>query len=183
MKKIIFILLISKITIAQSLKLDNNSIRIGEQTQLTISYPLNDDHHNIIWPAFNDTIVKGVEIISASPIDTINDEQFTKKKYTTVNPKHFDIIIDGMQMVLEDEDGTAKNSMVTDLSICGKTGTAQNTSGNGEDHSIFIAFAPKNNPKIAIAVYVENGGWGSTWAAPIATLMIEKYLKNEITNL
>ena len=115
--------------------------------------------------------------------DTINDEQFTKKKYTTINPKHFDIIIDGMQMVLEDKDGTAKNSMVADLSICGKTGTAQNTSGNGEDHSIFIAFAPKDNPKIAIAVYVENGGWGSTWAAPIATLMIEKYLKNEISNL
>jgi penicillin-binding protein 2 len=67
------------------------------------------------------------------------------------------------------------------LDICGKTGTAQNTSGNGEDHSIFIAFAPKDNPKIAIAVYVENGGWGSTWAAPIATLMIEKYLKNEIS--
>ena len=59
--------------------------------------------------------------------------------------------------------------------IGGKTGTAQNP--HGEDHSIFIAFAPKENPEIAIAVYIENGGWGSTWAAPIAGLMIEKYLK------
>ena len=114
--------------------------------------------------------------------ENIRDEQFIKKKYTTIDPIHFGSIINGMQMVLEDEDGTAKNCSVEDLDICGKTGTAQNTSGNGEDHSIFIAFAPKDNPKIAIAVYVENGGWGSTWAAPIATLMIEKYLRNEISN-
>jgi len=115
--------------------------------------------------------------------ENIRDEQFTKKKYTTIDPIHFGSIINGMQMVLEDEDGTAKNCSVEDLDICGKTGTAQNTSGNGEDHSIFIAFAPKENPQIAIAVYVENGGWGSTWAAPIATFMIEKYLRNEISNL
>ena len=66
------------------------------------------------------------------------------------------------------------------LAICGKTGTAQNP--HGEDHSIFIAFAPKEKPEIAIAVYIENGGWGSTWAAPIAGLMIEKYLKTEINS-
>ena len=70
--------------------------------------------------------------------------------------------------------------MVPGLEICGKTGTAQNP--HGEDHSIFIAFAPKDNPKIAIAVYVENGGWGSTWAAPIASLMIDKYLNKSINN-
>ena len=114
--------------------------------------------------------------------ENILDEQFSKKKYTSIDPTHFTPIIDGMQMVLEDEDGTAKNCRVEHLTICGKTGTAENTSRNGEDHSIFIAFAPKENPKIAIAVYVENGGWGSTWAAPIATFMIEKYLKNEISN-
>ncbi|MBC8266005.1 MAG: penicillin-binding protein 2 [Flavobacteriales bacterium] len=121
-------------------------------------------------------------IVKKIGTEFIGDEQFTKKKYTTIDPIHFKSIIDGMQMVLEDEDGTAKNSRVNDLIICGKTGTAQNTSGNKEDHSIFIAFAPKDNPKIAIAVYVENGGFGSTWAAPIATLMIEKYLRNEIIN-
>ena len=76
--------------------------------------------------------------------------------------------------------GLTANPKINGIKVYGKTGTAQNP--HGENHSIFIAFAPKENPKIAIAVYVENGGWGSTWAAPIASLMIEKYLKNEITN-
>ena len=70
-------------------------------------------------------------------------------------------------------------SKVKGISICGKTGTAENP--HGDDHSIFIAFAPKENPEIAIAVYVENAGGGSTWAAPIATLIIEKYLNNTIS--
>jgi penicillin-binding protein 2 len=68
---------------------------------------------------------------------------------------------------------------VPGITICGKTGTAQNP--HGKDHSIFIAFAPKEDPKIAVAVYVENGGFGATWAAPIASLMIEKYLTGEIS--
>jgi penicillin-binding protein 2 len=67
-----------------------------------------------------------------------------------------------------------------DIIVCGKTGTAQNP--HGDDHSVFIAFAPKDDPKIAIAVYVENAGFGSTYAAPVASLMIEKYIKGEITN-
>ena len=106
--------------------------------------------------------------------------KFQKKKYTSIAPKHFNSVIEGMELTLTHIDGTANLSRVEGINICGKTGTAQNP--HGEDHSIFIAFAPKENPKIAIAVYVENGGWGSTWAAPIASLMIEKYLKNEITN-
>ena len=76
--------------------------------------------------------------------------------------------------------GTARRAQIKDIEICGKTGTAENP--HGDDHSIFIAFAPKNNPQIAIAVYVENAGWGSTWAAPIAGLVIEKYLTNQISN-
>ena len=76
--------------------------------------------------------------------------------------------------------GTARNAKIKGIEICGKTGTAENP--HGEDHSIFIAFAPKNEPKIAIAVYVENAGWGSTWAAPIAGLVIEKYLTGQTTN-
>jgi penicillin-binding protein 2 len=63
--------------------------------------------------------------------------------------------------------------------VCGKTGTTQNP--HGEDHSIFIGFAPKDKPKIALAVYVENGGWGSTWAVPIGSLMIEKYINDTIS--
>ena len=121
-----------------------------------------------------------VKSIGSNPI---TNDNFIKKKYTSIDPIHFDVIIDGMQMVLEDDNGTAQNCKVEDLIICGKTGTAENTLGNKEDHSIFIAFAPKRNPKIALAVYVENGGWGSTWAAPIARLIIEKYIKKEISNV
>ena len=83
-----------------------------------------------------------------------------------------------MENVIKSTDGTAHNIFSDSIIMCGKTGTAQNP--HGKDHSIFIAFAPKNNPKIAIAVYVENGGWGSTWAAPIAGLMIQKYTKTLI---
>ena len=97
-----------------------------------------------------------------------------------IEAKYFEPIIDGMLKVTVGEDGTAQNSQIANLDICGKTGTAQNP--HGEDHSIFIAFAPKDNPKIAISVYVENGGWGSTWAAPIASLMIDKYINKNISN-
>ena len=74
---------------------------------------------------------------------------------------------------------TARIARLPDIVICGKTGTAENPFG--DDHSIFIAFAPKKNPKIAIAVYVENVGFGASWAAPVASLMIEEYLTGEIT--
>ena len=76
--------------------------------------------------------------------------------------------------------GTAGIARIKDIIVCGKTGTAQNP--HGKDHSVFIAFAPKDNPKIAIAVYVENAGFGSTYAAPVASLMIEKYLRDSISN-
>ena len=112
--------------------------------------------------------------------ETSIDSNFTTKKYCSIEKKYFIPIIDGMENVVAGKEGTARNCKIPDYEICGKTGTAQNP--HGENHSIFIAFAPKENPKIAIAVYIENGGWGSTWAAPIASLMIEKYLKKEITN-
>lgn len=117
--------------------------------------------------------------------DSVNqDEKYTTKKYTTIQPQHFEPVIEGMFNVFEV--GTARGSKISDIEICGKTGTAENFKRvNGEriqftDHSIFIAFAPKDNPKIAIAVFVENGYWGSRWAAPIASLMIEKYIKGNI---
>ncbi|HNZ71979.1 MAG TPA: penicillin-binding transpeptidase domain-containing protein, partial [Prolixibacteraceae bacterium] len=74
--------------------------------------------------------------------------------------------------------GTASIARIPGITMCGKTGTAQNP--HGPDHSTFIAFAPRENPKIAIAVYVENGKWGNLYAAPIASLMIEKYLNDSI---
>tara|TARA_B110000240_G_scaffold13737_1_gene14256 strand:+ start:1225 stop:3030 length:1806 start_codon:yes stop_codon:yes gene_type:complete len=105
------------------------------------------------------------------------DSSYTTKKFTTINPKYFETVIDGMEQVIKNPKGTAHNISSDSIAICGKTGTAQNP---GKDHSIFIAFAPKENPQIAIAVYVENGGWGSTWAAPISGLMIKKYTNNPI---
>ena len=86
-----------------------------------------------------------------------------------------------MEAAVNGGDGkTAGIAALKDIIVCGKTGTAQNP--HGKDHSVFIAFAPKDDPKIAIAVYVENAGFGSTYAAPVASLMIEKYLKGEISN-
>ena len=107
----------------------------------------------------------------------IENKDFTKPRKTTISPEHFDPVIEGMFHVFESNHGTARGSKVKGIQICGKTGTAQNP--HGQDHSVFIAFAPKDNPKIAIAVFVENGYWGSRWAGPIATLMIEKYLNKE----
>ena len=118
------------------------------------------------------------------------DGDSIKSKYTTVrktsiSPKHFEPVIEGMFDVYKK--GTAKYIQVEGIEICGKTGTAENfTRIDGKqvqltDHSIFIAFAPKDNPKIAIAVFVENGYWGNRYAGKIASLMIEKYLKNSIS--
>jgi penicillin-binding protein 2 len=104
------------------------------------------------------------------------DQRFRTKHQTTVEEAHFNTVVDAMEKVVSA--GTARRAFIKDIPICGKTGTAQNP--HGEDHSVFIAFAPRNNPKIAIAVYVENAGFGGTWAAPIASLMIEKYLRGNI---
>ena len=110
----------------------------------------------------------------------LTDSTFTVAKQTSIDEKHFKTIIYGMEKVYTGKYGTAKNAQVKNIEICGKTGTAENP--HGEDHSIFIAFAPKDEPQIAIAVYIENGGWGSTWAAPIASLIIEKYLTGQVNN-
>lgn len=96
---------------------------------------------------------------------------------TGIDSKYYEEVIDGMQAVVE-ETGNRYETMVDSITICGKTGTVQNPSGS--DHSVFVAFAPKENPKIAVSVYVENGVWGSRYAAPIASLIIEKYLRGYI---
>ncbi|MFD2516939.1 penicillin-binding protein 2 [Salinimicrobium flavum] len=115
----------------------------------------------------------------------IKDEEFTVKKQTTIDARHFDPVIEGMHQVYKS--GTASALRIPGIEIAGKTGTAENfTKIDGKrvqltDHSIFIAFAPVENPKIAMAVFVENGYWGGRYAGRIAGLMIEKYLKGEIT--
>ncbi|MBK7465846.1 MAG: penicillin-binding protein 2 [Saprospiraceae bacterium] len=111
-----------------------------------------------------------------SPNNILIPEIYRTKNYVPVDQKHFKPVIDGMELAVSS--GTATLAFHPDLQICGKTGTSQNS--RGKDHSVFFAFAPKDNPKIAIAVYVENAGWGGAVAAPIASLMIEKYLKGTI---
>jgi penicillin-binding protein 2 len=100
-----------------------------------------------------------------------------EKHETTVGAQHFGLIRDGMEQVVQN--GTARRAKIDSIVVCGKTGTAENP--HGEDHSVFIAFAPKDDPKIAISVVVENSGFGGTWAAPIASLMIEKYLTDSVS--
>ena len=107
------------------------------------------------------------------------DPVYTEKHYTSIDSVNYVPVVDGMDLVVNGGKGsTARNAKIQDIIVCGKTGTAENPHGN--DHSIFIAFAPKEDPKIAIAVYVENQGFGTTYAAPIASLMIEKYLTGEV---
>jgi len=115
----------------------------------------------------------------------VNNPNFTIPKQTTIDSKHFTPIIEAMHRVFK-KGGTGQWSQVKGIEIAGKTGTVENfTKINGvriqqKDHSILIAFAPKDNPKIAIAVFVENGGYGSSIAAPIASLLIEKYLNKKV---
>jgi penicillin-binding protein 2 len=111
--------------------------------------------------------------------DTI-PAKYTTKHSTGISPEYYEYIIDGMEAVVNEQGGTAGRARIDSIIVCGKTGTAQNP--HGEDHSVFIAFAPKENPKIAVAVFVENSGFGGTWAAPIASLIIEKYIKGFISN-
>ena len=110
--------------------------------------------------------------------DSIQNEEYKKHHETGIDRQYFDIAANGMYDVVHVAGGTARRAMVPGLDVCGKTGTAENF---GNDHSVFIAFAPKQNPRIALAVYVENAqGGGGTWAAPIAGLIIEKYLNGEV---
>ena len=115
--------------------------------------------------------------------DSININ-YKKINKTLINKEHFEPVIQGMINVVEK--GTATNSIIRNIKIAGKTGTAENfIKINGikkqlTDHSIFIGFAPANDPKIAVCVFIENGYWGSRWAAPISSLIIEKYINGKI---
>jgi penicillin-binding protein 2 len=114
--------------------------------------------------------------VKAIGLKTKSNDAFSNMKKCDIDPAYFDIVIQGMQDVVLA--GTARAVKMDSITICGKTGTAQNP--HGKNHSIFVAFAPMENPKIAISVVVENAGFGATWAAPIASLMIEKYLTRKV---
>ena len=104
--------------------------------------------------------------------------RLNEKMDVPIAQEHFEPVIEGMQQVVENTNASAFMK-IPNVTMCGKTGTAENP--HGEDHSIFMAFAPKDNPQIAISVYVENAGYGAVWAAPIASLLVEKYLTGTIS--
>lgn len=117
--------------------------------------------------------------------DTGPLEQFRVKHKTMVDRVHFDPVVEGMRRVVHEAGGTARRARIDSVIVCGKTGTVENYIGSvkQKNHSVFIAFAPMNNPQIAISVFIENaGGGGGTWAAPTASLMMEQYLKGEVTS-
>ena len=114
-------------------------------------------------------VVKEVE---GEPLDTL----YTRKRYTMVDRSHYEEVVQGMRSAVLG--GTCRGANLPDIEVCGKTGTAQN---RGKDHSAFMGFAPMKDPKIAITVYVENGGFGAVYGVPIGRLMIEKYLKGKLS--
>lgn len=117
-------------------------------------------------------IVKEIE-------DNKLDSLYRTPRYTSIDPKYYEYVVQGMRgaVVGSAYGGTCRRANIPGIEICGKTGTAQN---RGKDHSIFMGFAPMNHPKIAICVYVENGGFGATWAVPIGALLVEKYLNGKV---
>jgi penicillin-binding protein 2 len=115
-------------------------------------------------------IVRGYK--DSTPIDP----KYKIKHDVGIDRVHYDAVVDGMYRVIES--GTGSNARVDGVQVCGKTGTSQNP--HGDDSSVFLGFAPRENPKIVVAVYVENGGWGNDYAAPITGLMIEQFLKGSL---
>ena len=113
-----------------------------------------------------------VKEIAGEELDTL----YTTKRYTNVERKHYETVVEGMRAAVTG--GTCRRANIPGIEVCGKTGTAQN---RGKDHSAFMGFAPMNNPKIAIAVYVENGGFGAVYGVPIGKLMFEQYLKGKLS--
>jgi penicillin-binding protein 2 len=104
--------------------------------------------------------------------------KYSEKHHSMIAPEYWDIAVEGMYGVVHEAGGTARRAKIDDIAVCGKTGTAENI---GDDHSVFICFAPKNNPQIAVAVYIENAqGGGGTWAAPIASLIVEKHIRGTV---
>lgn len=126
----------------------------------------------------NDGYYYPPHLIKSFSDDTPIDSSMTTKKIIDIKASHFKDVKIGMCRVFEGESGTARFSKIDSIQVAGKTGTAENP--HGDDHSLFMGFAPVDNPQIAIAVVVENAGFGSQWAAPIASLMIEKYLRGYI---
>ena len=117
-----------------------------------------------------------VKRIEGQPLDTL----YTRRHYTMADPKWYPLIAEGMRGAVAGSPygATCRGTNLPDIEVCGKTGTAENP--HGKDHSIFMGFAPYREPRVAIAVFVENAGFGATYAVPIGRLMLEKYLRGEL---
>lgn len=126
------------------------------------------------------TIANRGWFITPHIVKEIQDDQidsiYTQRRHTMVSPANYEVICSGMQRAVEG--GTCRSAYTTQYVTCGKTGTAQN---RGHDHSVFMGFAPRENPQIAIAVYVENGGWGATYGVPIGALMMEQFINGQLS--
>ncbi len=131
---------------------------------------------NVAATIGNRGFYKTPHIVRAIDDPENKNSKFNNKKYSTIDEEHFDFIAESMFQVVDE--GTGRFSRIEDIEMAGKTGTVQNP--HGENHSVFIAFAPKDDPEIAISVVIENSGYGATWAAPVASLMIEKYLTRQV---
>ncbi|MDR1403903.1 MAG: penicillin-binding protein 2, partial [Tannerellaceae bacterium] len=101
---------------------------------------------------------------------------YTEKRRPTIDANHYAYLAEGMRNAVTG--GTCRRAALPDIAVCGKTGTSENP--HGKDHSLFMGFAPYENPQVAISVFVENAGFGATYAVPIAKLMLQKYLKGTI---
>ena len=188
MKKITFLLLLALVAVSLPLHVQANDYLEVQRHYQVYSNGRNSIHFKIpVWAHgnWNDyhldsanlavTIAnRGWYYVPHIHKDTKNQRYLTKRQ-TKVAKEAYAPVIEGMRLAVEQ--GTA-TSIKTTYPICGKTGTIENP---GEDHSAFIAFAPMNNPKIAIAVYVEHGGFGADLAAPMAGLLIEAYLKGKLS--
>ncbi|TKC61298.1 penicillin-binding protein 2 [Pedobacter hiemivivus] len=117
-------------------------------------------------------------LVKAIGKNRVIKKEYVKRNYVDVEARHFESVIDGMQDAVNAPWGTAIQSRIDGILMCGKTGTVQNP--RGKNHSVFIGFAPRDNPKIAIAVIVENAGYGSTYAAPMASYIAEQYLRGQL---
>ncbi len=152
------------------------SLGIG-QAELTL-VPL--QMANVIASVANRGYYYTPHCIKSIGIEKRENKKFKVKHYTHVQSAYaYDLVHDGMQMCVDQ--GTGFMSKIKNVEVCGKTGTAENP--HGDSHAVFLAFAPRQNPKIAIVCLVENAGFGGTWSAPIVGLMIEKYLTGKVSNL
>lgn len=150
------------------------SVSIGEGEMLVVPIQM----ANLAATIANKGYFYTPHLVKSIGSNSVKRKEFTIRHETEVDAKHFDPVIEAMYRGVNKQGGTARRARIDSIDVCGKTGTVQNDPW--PDHSVFIAFAPKENPKIAIAVYVEYSDYGGTWAAPISSLMMERYLTSEV---